>query len=440
MTNRDLKKHDQGNAADFMEPAELKALQLTRLQNIVKRAYDKVELFRSRLDSVSLKPEDIKSIKDIARIPFTVKNDLRDTYPYGLFASPLEDVVRIHASSGTTGKPIVVGYTMADIDTWASVMKRCLMSVGFHKGDIIQNSYGYGLFTGGLGAHYGVEALGATVVPTSGGNTRRQIMLMKDLGTTGICCTPSYFNFIVEKAGEMGIDLHDLPIKTGVFGAEPWTEEMRIRIEESSGIKAYDIYGLSEIIGPGVGIECHCQKGLHIFEDLFYPEIVSPETGEVMPDGELGELVLTTLTKKAMPIIRYRTRDITCIIPEACECGRTLRRIARISSRSDDMFIIRGVNVFPSQIEAALLSVEGTLPHYNIILYSENGMDNIEVDVEITEAVFSDKVRAMEALQRELSGAIEDTLNIRVKLKLVAPGTIERSEGKAQRVIDHRQK
>jgi phenylacetate-CoA ligase len=440
MTKTDLKKNDKADPVDCMELGELRALQLTRLQNIVKRAYDNVEFFRSRLDEIYFKPEDIKSLEDIARIPFTVKTDLRDTYPYGLFASPLEDVVRLHASSGTTGKPIVVGYTQEDIDTWADVMKRCFHCVGIHKGDIIQNSYGYGLFTGGLGAHYGAEAVGATVIPTSGGNTKRQIMVMKDFGVTGICCTPSYFNFIVEKAGEMGIDLHDLPIKVGIFGAEPWTDEMRARIEASSGIKAYDIYGLSEIIGPGVGIECECQHGLHIFEDLFYPEIIDPETGEVLPEGEMGELVLTTLTKQAMPMIRYRTRDITRIIPEQCGCGRTLRRIQRISSRSDDMFIIRGVNVFPSQIEAALLSVEGTLPHYHIILYSENGMDNIEVDVEITEAFFSDKVRSLESLQRKLSDAIEQILGIRVKLKLVAPHTIERSEGKAQRVIDHRNK
>jgi phenylacetate-CoA ligase len=441
MADNSLLYNDGVSSPDYMQLDYLRELQLARLQKIVKRAYDNVELFRKRMDERKFKPEDIKTLKDISNLPFTVKTDLRDTYPFGLFASPMEDIVRLHASSGTTGKPIVVAYTQEDIETWAGAMKRTFACCGVHKGDIVQNSYGYGLFTGGLGAHYGAEAIGATVVPTSGGNTKRQIMVMKDFGVTAICCTPSYFNFLVEKSAEMGIDMkNDLPIRVGIFGAEPWTDQMRKRIEKESGIKAYDIYGLSEIIGPGVGIECECQDGLHIFEDLFYPEIIDPETGEVLEDGELGELVLTTLTKQAMPMIRYRTRDITRIMPEQCKCGRTIRRIERISSRSDDMFIIRGVNVFPSQIEAALLSVEGTLPHYNIILFTENGMDNIEVDVEITEKVFSDKVRAMEALQKSLTNAIEQTLGIRVRVKLVAPQTIQRSEGKAKRVIDHREK
>ena len=352
----------------------------------------------------------------------------------------MSEVVRLHASSGTTGKPIVVGYTRSDLEVWMEVVKRAMASCGLNRTDVIQVSYGYGLFTGGLGAHYGAEALGATVVPTSGGNTKRQIMLMRDFGTTAICCTPSYFNFMIEQAAAEGIDMRKLPIKAGLFGAEPWTEEMRKRIEAASGIKAYDIYGLSEIIGPGVGIECRCQKGMHIFEDHFYPEIINPETGEVLPDGEFGELVLTTLTKVAMPMIRYRTRDLTRIIAEPCECGRTLRRIERISSRSDDMFIIRGVNVFPSQIETALLSVEGTMPHYNIILYTENGLDNIEVDVEINEELFSDKVRSMEELQHRLTAAVEGLIGIRVRVKLVAPNTIQRSEGKARRVIDHRER
>ena len=432
--------NDDLSALDYVKVDYLRELQLERLRKIVKHAYDNVALFRNRMEERGLVPEDVKTLDDLSRLPFMCKADLRDTYPFGLFAVPMSEVVRLHASSGTTGKPIVVGYTRQDLEVWMEVMKRALASCGLNKTDIIQVSYGYGLFTGGLGAHYGAEALGATVVPTSGGNTQRQIMLMRDFGTTAVCCTPSYFNFMIEQAAANGIDMHDLPIRAGVFGAEPWTEEMRKRIEKASGIKAYDIYGLSEIIGPGVGIECRCQKGMHIFEDHFYPEIIDPETGEVLPDGELGELVLTTLSKYAMPMIRYRTRDLTRIIAEPCECGRTLRRIDRISSRSDDMFIIRGVNVFPSQIETALLSVEGTLPHYNIILYTENGLDNIEVDVEINEELFSDKVRSMEALQHRLNAAIEGLIGLRVRVKLVAPNTIQRSEGKAKRVIDHRER
>ena len=432
--------NDDLSALDFVRQDYLRELQLERLRKVVQHSYDHVELFRRRMEERKLVPADVRSLADIAKLPFMVKADLRDTYPFGLFALPMSEVVRLHASSGTTGKPIVVGYTRSDLEVWMEVVKRAMASCGLNRTDVIQVSYGYGLFTGGLGAHYGAEALGATVVPTSGGNTKRQIMLMRDFGTTAICCTPSYFNFMIEQAAAEGIDMRKLPIKAGLFGAEPWTEEMRKRIEAASGIKAYDIYGLSEIIGPGVGIECRCQKGMHIFEDHFYPEIINPETGEVLPDGEFGELVLTTLTKVAMPMIRYRTRDLTRIIAEPCECGRTLRRIERISSRSDDMFIIRGVNVFPSQIETALLSIEGTMPHYNIILYTENGLDNIEVDVEINEELFSDKVRSMEDLQHRLTAAVEGLIGIRVRVKLVAPNTIQRSEGKARRVIDHRER
>ncbi len=432
--------NDDLSALDFVRQDYLRELQLERLRKVVQHSYDHVELFRRRMEERKLVPGDVRTLADIAKLPFMVKADLRDTYPFGLFAVPMSEVVRLHASSGTTGKPIVVGYTRSDLEVWMEVVKRAMASCGLNRTDVIQVSYGYGLFTGGLGAHYGAEALGATVVPTSGGNTKRQIMLMRDFGTTAICCTPSYFNFMIEQAAAEGIDMRKLPIKAGLFGAEPWTEEMRKRIEAASGIKAYDIYGLSEIIGPGVGIECRCQRGMHIFEDHFYPEIINPETGEVLPDGEFGELVLTTLTKVAMPMIRYRTRDLTRIIAEPCECGRTLRRIERISSRSDDMFIIRGVNVFPSQIETALLSVEGTMPHYNIILYTENGLDNIEVDVEINEELFSDKVRSMEELQHRLTAAVEGLIGIRVRVKLVAPNTIQRSEGKARRVIDHRER
>ncbi len=428
------------SAMDFMPRERLRMIQTENLQHMVDISYKNVPLFRQRMDERGVKPEDIKSIDDICKLPFTMKSDLRDTYPYGLFASPMKDVVRLHASSGTTGKPIVVGYTKEDIEDWSYAVARCFAACGVREGDIAQVSYGYGLFTGGLGAHYGLEKLGATVVPASGGNTERQVMLIKDFGVTCIACTPSYFTHLLEVADRMGIDMRELPIRVGVFGAEPWTEEMRTHIEKKAGIKAYDIYGLSEITGPGVGCSCGCGEGLHIFEDLFYPEIIDPETGEALPDGEFGELVLTTLDKEAIPMIRYRTRDLTRIIAEPCACGRTLRRIARISSRSDDMFIIRGVNVFPSQIEAALLSVEGVTPNYQIILYTEKGMDNVEVDVEITEQMFSDDVAGMEQLRRKLTHAVESLVGIRIAVKLVAANTIARSEGKAKRVIDRRER
>ncbi len=432
--NDDLSSHD------YMKTDYLHSLQLARLQKTVRRAFDHVKLFRSRMEERGISPEDIRSLEDIRKLPFSMKADLRDTYPYGLFACPLSEIVRLHGSSGTTGKPIVVAYNRHDIQMWAAVVRRAFACAGMTSRDLVQIAYGYGLFTGGLGAHYGAEALGATVIPISGGNTARQLMLMRDFGTTAICCTPSYFNFMIEQGRSMGIDIRDLPLRTGVFGAEPWTQEMRRHIEENAGIQAFDIYGLSEIIGPGVAIECPEHHGLHIFEDLFYPEIINPETGEVLPDGEFGELVLTTLDKEAMPMIRYRTRDLTRIISEPCACGRTLRRIDRIGSRSDDMFIIRGVNVFPSQIETALLSVEGTSPNYQIILYTERGMDNVEVDVEITEAMFSDEVGGLEKLQSKLTRAVENLVGIRIAVKLVAPHTIVRSEGKARRVIDRRER
>ena len=417
---------------------ELRATQLSRLQQMVGRAYDHVPLFRKRMDDRGLKPADVRSLDDARRLPFTVKTDLRDTYPYGLFASPMKDIVRLHASSGTTGKPIVVAYTQDDIRVWTETIMRSLAACGLHAGDIIQNAYGYGLFTGGLGAHYGAEALGATVIPISGGNTERQLMVMKDFGVTAICCTPSYFLHLIDQSQQMGIDMKKLPLRAGVFGAEPWTEGMRQRIEAESSLKAYDIYGLSEIIGPGVGIECAHQAGLHIFEDHFLAEIIDPETLELVPDGAEGELVLTTLSKLAMPMIRYRTRDITAFITEPCACGRTIRRIRRIGRRSDDMVIIRGINVFPSQIEAALLRVEGTLPHYQIVLTREADLDQMEVQVEVTPEVFSDEVRGLEELQKKLVHSIETVTGIRAALRLVAPHTIQRSEGKAKRVTDKR--
>jgi len=426
------------SAPDFLPLPQLRALQLQRFNVIVQRAYDQVRLFHDRMEENGMKPEDLRTLEDISQLPFTQKTDLRDTYPFGLFASPMKDIVRLHASSGTTGKPIVVAYTREDLLVWTNVMVRSFAACGLHEGDVIQNAYGYGLFTGGLGAHYGAEALGATVIPISGGNTQRQLMVMKDFGVTAICCTPSYFLHLIDQAPEAGVNLKELPLRVGVFGAEPWTESMRRHIEADSGIKAYDIYGLSEIVGPGVAMECPCQAGPHIFEDYFYPEIVDPKTGKPCPDGEEGELVLTTLGKMAMPMIRYRTRDITALASEICECGRTLRRIKRISRRSDDMFIIRGVNVYPSQIETALLKVEGALPHYQIILTREKGLDNIEVQVEVTSEAFGDTVGALEQLQAKLNKSIETTIGIRANVRLVQPRTIQRSEGKAKRVIDQR--
>jgi phenylacetate-CoA ligase len=426
------------SAMDFLPLLQLQEIQFTRLKDMVQRAYERVQLFRQRMDDRKLEPADLRTLDDVAKLPFTVKTDLRDAYPFGLFASPLQEIVRFHASSGTTGKPIVVAYTQEDVDDWATAMLRSFAACGVHSGDIIQNAYGYGLFTGGLGAHYGAEALGASVIPISGGNTDRQITVLKDFGVTVICCTPSYFLHLIERARELGVNLKDLPLRAGVFGAEPWTENMRQRIEADSGIKAYDIYGLTEIVGPGVAMECVHQSGPHIFEDMFYPEIIDPKTCEPLPDEAEGELVLTTLCKRAMPMIRFRTRDITALTRERCACGRTLRRIKRISRRSDDMLIIRGVNMFPSQIEAALLKVEGTLPHYQIIVDRVKGLDTLEVQVEVTPEIFSDTVGGMESLQTKLTHSIETITGLRPKVTLVAPRTLQRSEGKAKRVMDKR--
>ena len=424
------------SAPDFLPLPQLRQVQLQRLQAVVRRAYEHQKLFRQRMEERRLTPASVKRLEDLGQLPFTVKADLRDTYPFGLFASPMEEVVRLHASSGTTGKPIVVAYTQSDIDVWKEVMVRSFAACGVHRCDVIQNAYGYGLFTGGLGAHYGAEALGATVIPISGGNTERQLMVMQDFGVTVICSTPSYFLHLLERAKEAKLDFGRL--RTGVFGAEPWSDAMRERIQQESGVRAQDIYGLSEIIGPGVGVECLNQKGLHLFEDHFLPEIIDPETGKVLPDGSEGELVLTTLSKQAMPMIRYRTRDITTLLPEPCACGRSIRRIRRVARRSDDMFIIRGVNVFPSQVETALLRVEGTLPHYEIVLTREKGLDQMEVRVEVTPEIFSDKIGALEAVHRELEEALEQVLGIRVHAVLVEPRSVARSEGKAKRVIDRR--
>ena len=434
-----MEKKSNLYAMDFIDTEHLKAMQLERMKRIIRHAFDNVEFYRNRMRKYNLKPESVKSLEDVEKLPFMVKQDLRDTYPFGLLAVPQSEVVRLHASSGTTGKPIVVAYTKEDLKVWTEVVHRALANCGLTNSDIVQISYGYGLFTGGLGAHYGAEDLGATVVPTSGGNTRRQIMLMRDFGVNAICCTPSYFIHMIDEAAKNGIDLRELPIRAGIFGAEPWTAGMRKYVEENAGIEAFDIYGLSEIIGPGVAIECPCHSGLHVYEDHFYPEIIDPDTGEALPDGEYGELVLTTLSKYAMPMIRYRTRDLTRIIPGRCACGRTIRRIDRISSRSDDMFIIRGVNVFPSQIEAALLSVRGTTPNYLITLTNDNrGMDNVAVEVELSQEKFNELGDNQESFRRQVSAMVESVTGIRIVITLKAPGTLPRSEGKAKRVVDNR--
>ncbi len=417
----------------------LEALQLKRLKAVVERVYATVPFYKRKFDEAGVKPDDIKSLEDLKRLPFTTKDDLRENYPFGMFAVPLKQVVRVHASSGTTGKPTVVGYTKRDIDTWSELMARSLSAAGVTKEDIIQNAYGYGLFTGGLGVHYGAERIGATVIPISGGNSKRQIMIMKDFGATVLTCTPSYALHLAEVAQEMGVDPRSTNLKVGIFGAEPWTEEMRREIEETWNIKAIDIYGLSEIIGPGVSIECEeAQNGLHIFEDHFIAEIIDPETGENLPYGEYGELVITTLTKEAFPVIRYRTRDITRLIKEPCICGRTTVRMDRVRGRTDDMLIIRGVNVFPSQIEEVIMSTKGVLPHYMIIVDREGTLDTLEVQVEVDEKLFSDEIRKLQQVARRLEQNIKETLGISVKVKLVEPKTLQRFEGKAKRVIDKR--
>ncbi len=421
-----------------MNRDHLRRIQWDKFEVILRHAYDNVSWYRTQMEASKVTPMDIRGFDDLHKLPFVTKQDLRDTYPFGLFALPMSKIVRLHASSGTTGKPIVVAHTAEDLNVWRDGVVRALLCYGVHPGDVLQNAYGYGLFTGGLGLHYGAESLGVTVVPISGGNTERQVMLMRDFGVTAVSCTPSYFLHVIGKAQEMGVDLKTLPLRTGIFGAEPWTDEMRCRIEAEAGIKAFDIYGLTEICGPGVGAECIHQNGTHLFEDHFYPEIVDPETLEPLPDGTEGELVFTTLDRFAMPMIRYRTRDITKLIAEPCPCGRTVRRMQRISHRSDDMFIIRGVNVFPSQIETALLSIESTAPHYQIVLTRDNGLDDIEVRLEVKSDDFSDTIREVEAFQRRVQHQIHGVIGIRVKVTLVQPGSIPRSEGKAKRVLDQR--
>ncbi|HSB69312.1 MAG TPA: phenylacetate--CoA ligase [Candidatus Methylomirabilis sp.] len=417
----------------------MEALQLKRLRDMVDRVSATVPFYRRKLAEAGYKPGDLRKLEDLSRLPFTTKDDLRDNYPFGLFAVPMERVVRIHASSGTTGKPTVVGYTRRDIETWSELMARTLSCGGTTSGDVVHNAYGYGLFTGGLGAHYGAEKIGAAVIPMSGGNTKRQILIMKDFGSTILLSTPSYALNIAEVMVEEGVDPKQLKLKCGLFGAEPWSESMRKEIERKLHIHALDIYGLSEVIGPGVASECIEEKsGLHVFEDYFVPEIIDPATGRVLPHGELGELVFTTVTKEAFPVLRYRTRDISRLNPTPCSCGRTLLRMERISGRTDDMLIIRGVNVFPSQLESVLMAVEGVEPHYQLIVSREESLDVLEVQVEVNESIFTDEIKGLEALAKRIEHDIKDLLGVSCKVKLVEPKTIQRSEGKAKRVIDNR--
>lgn len=426
-------------AQETMSREELEILQLKRLQYLVEKLYHNVPFYREKFNEKGLKPEHIKSLKDLQYLPFTAKQDLRNNYPYGLFASPKENIVRIHASSGTTGKATVVGYTQRDVDTWARLMARCLMATGGSRRDMVHNAYGYGLFTGGLGMHYGAEKLGATIMPFSGGGTRRQAMLMKDFGSTILCSTPSYAVKLHETILASGMTPSDLKLKIGIFGAEPWSEGMRQEIESKLEIKAYDIYGLSEIMGPGVAIECKdAQNGLHIWEDHFIPEIIDPETCEVLPMGATGELVITTITKEGIPLLRYRTRDITSLNPVPCKCGRTHIRMERIKGRSDDMLIIRGVNVFPTQIESILLDTHGLTSHYQLIIRRQGSMDSLEARVEVDEKLFSDEIKHLQKIEAKIQRDIKEFLGVTAKVSLVEPQSIERSQGKAKRVVDLR--
>lgn len=416
---------------------EIRAMQSLGLSRTVRRVYENVPFYHKKFDEMGIRPDDIRSVDDLAKLPFTYKQDLRDNYPYGLFAAPMDEVVRIHASSGTTGKQTVVGYTQHDLDMWAECAARALTAAGADSSDFVHVSYGYGLFTGGLGLHDGAGKIGASVIPVSTGNTKRQLQIFRDFHSTVLCCTPSYALFLGEALRDAGIPLSEISLKYGVFGAEPWTEEMRRRIEELLGIKAHDIYGLSEIMGPGVSYECGAQKGMHINEDFFIAEIIDPDTGEVLPEGSTGELVFTTIAKEALPLIRYRTRDITSLTREPCSCGRTFVKMNKIMGRSDDMLIIRGVNVFPSQIESVLLDL-GMPPHYLLVVDRKGTLDTLEVLVEMDSSMEFDAVRLIEQKEKEIRRAVESTIGIAAKITLVSPNTIERSEGKAKRVDDRR--
>lgn len=418
--------------------SEIEALQSYRLSQTIRRVYDNVAPYRRKMDEAGIKPEDIKSVADLSKLPFTVKQDLRDNYPYGMFAKPMSEVVRIHASSGTTGKQTVVGYTAKDVDIWAECAARALAAAGGDKDDFVHVSYGYGLFTGGLGMHYGAEKLGATAIPASAGNSARQLQMFKDFGSSIICMTPSYAISLIELMKETGVDKSEFKLKAGLFGAEPWTEEMRHEIEAGLGIKAYDIYGLSEIMGPSVASECECQCGMHICEDHFIPEIIDPDTLEVLPAGSTGELVFTCITKEALPLIRYRTRDIATLVYDKCSCGRTLVRMLKPQGRTDDMLIIRGVNVFPSQIESALLSVDNKATNYFLEVDRVNNLDTLEVQLETRDDMFTDEIGSLEDYKKKVKAAIDSAIGVGVKIKLVEPKTLVRSVGKAVRVNDKR--
>jgi phenylacetate-CoA ligase len=423
---------------ECMSDDERKKLQLEKLQAIVKYAYENVPYYKKRLDEIPLKPEDIKTLKDIEKLPFTTKDDLRDAYPFEMFAVPKKEIVEVHTSSGTTGKPTVSGYTRGDLEIWSEVMARGLTMAGVDDEDIIQNTHGYGLFTGGFGVHYGAQKIGATVIPISTGQTKRQIEIMQDFGTTVMIFTPSYGLYLAEEIIAEGLNTKDMDFKAIGFGAEMWTEEMRREIEKRFNAPAYNIYGLTEIMGPGVGLECSAQDGLHIFEDHFYPEIINPETFETVEDGEKGELVLTTLTREGTPLLRFRTKDVTKLTRGKCECGRTLVRMERVKGRTDDMMKIRGVSVFPSQIEKALLRIDGVEPHYQIIVTRPHLMDEMEVRVEASEGLFSDEIKELVGIREKIEQYIHNEIGLRVKVTLVEPKTIPRSEGKAVRVIDKR--
>lgn len=424
-------------AKECMSRDEILNMQGVRLKKTVKRVYHNVEFYRKKMQQMGLEPGDIRGIEDLNKLPFTTKEDLRENYPFGLFAVPQSEVVRVHASSGTTGKATVVGYTRKDIDIWQECVTRVLAMSGIGANDKIQVAYGYGLFTGGLGLHYGAENLGATVIPMSVGNTKRLITMMEDFEATVIACTPSYLLHIAETLEEMG-KVDKIKLKAAICGAEPWTENMRREIEAKLNLKAYDIYGLSEILGPGVAADCDAHNGLHVYEDHFVPEVINPDTLETCKEGEVGELVFTTITKEALPLFRYRTKDLTSISYDPCECGRTIARISRFKGRSDDMLIIRGVNVFPSQVEAALLEMGETSPHYILIVDRVNNLDILEIQVEVAEHFFSDEIRKLEGLTKKISHVLQTALGLAVKVTLVEPKTIARSEGKAKRVIDKR--
>lgn len=423
---------------ECMSREEMRALQGEKLKKIVAHAYQNSPFYKARFDEHGVKPEDIQTIDDIVKLPFTTKQDLRDNYPFNMMAVPMSDIVRLHASSGTTGKPIVVGYTETDIENWTEGIARCFSAYGLDKNDMIQVSYGYGLFTGGLGAHYGVQKIGATVIPTGSGNTEKQLQLMQDFGSTAIACTPSYALYMTEEIRKRNIDMNNIKLKVGIFGAEPWTDNMRKELEEKLQIKAYDIYGLTEISGPGVGGECECQCGTHLWEDLFYPEIVDPETLQPVAPGEKGELVFTTLDKWGMPMIRYRTRDLTCLNYEKCACGRTAVRMSKIMGRSDDMMIIRGVNVFPSQVESILLEFPEYEPYFFIEVDRVNNTDTFVIQVEVKPEYYTDQINQLVKLRQRLASRIQSVIGIQPDIKIVEPNTIERSTGKAKRAIDHR--